>query len=63
MAAAMFPPALALLVLFWLGVLSAQIVLPLQMVLMLPSMILAMLYRVDAYTAHAHAPAIARPVP
>jgi hypothetical protein len=63
MAAAMFLPALALLVLFWLGVLSAHIVLPLQMVLMLPSMILAMLYRVDEYTAHAHAPAIARFVP
>lgn len=62
MAAAMFLPALALLVLFWLGALSAHIVLPLQMVLMLPSMILAMLYRVDEYTAHAHALAIARPV-
>jgi hypothetical protein len=63
MATAMFLPALALLVLFWLGVFSAHIVLPLQMVLMLPSMILVMLYRVDEYTGHAHAPAIVRPAP
>jgi hypothetical protein len=63
MAAAMFLPALALLVVFWLGVLSADAVLPLQMVLMLPSMILVMLYRVDEYTGHAHAPAIVRPAP
>jgi hypothetical protein len=63
MATAMFLPALALLVLFWLGVFSAYIVLPLQMVLMLPSMILVMLYRVDEYTGHAHAPAIVRPAP
>lgn len=63
MAAAMFLPALALLVLFGLGVLSADAVLPLQMVLMLPSMILVMLYRVDEYTGHAHAPAIVRPAP
>ena len=63
MATAMFLPALALLVLFWLGVLSAHVVLPLQMVLMLPSMILALLYRVDEYARDAHTPAIARPVP
>jgi hypothetical protein len=58
MAAAMFLPALALLVLLWLGATSAHIVLPLQMVLMLPSMILVMLYRVDEYAGHAH-PAVA----
>jgi hypothetical protein len=63
MATAMFLPAFALLVLLWLGALSAHMVLPLQMVLMLPSMILVMLYRVDEYAGHAHAPAIARPVP
>jgi hypothetical protein len=32
-------------------------------VLMLPSMILAMLYRVDEYAGHAHAPAVAVRVP
>jgi hypothetical protein len=63
MAAAMFLPALALLALLWLGVLSAHMVLPLQMVLMLPSMILVMLYRVDEYAGHSHAPALARTVP
>jgi hypothetical protein len=51
MGAAMFVPAFALLALLWVGVLSANVVLPLQMVLMLPSMILAMLYRLDDYTA------------
>ena len=51
------------LVLFWLGVFSADVVLPLQMALMLPSMILALLYRVDEYARDAHTPAIARPVP
>jgi hypothetical protein len=59
MAAAMFVPAVPLLVLLWLGVISAHFVLPLQMVLMLPSMILAMLYRADEYAAHAHASAVA----
>jgi hypothetical protein len=59
MAAAMFVPAVPLLVLLWLGVISAHLVLPLQMVLMLPSMILAMLYRADEYAGHAHAPAVA----
>ena len=59
MAAAMFLPAFPLLVLLWLGLMSAHWVLPLQMVLMLPSMIVAMLHRVDEYAGHAHAPAIA----
>jgi len=40
-------------VLFWLGLVSAHWVLPLQMVLMLPSMIVAMLYRVVEYS-HPH---------
>jgi hypothetical protein len=39
----------------WLGALSAHVVLPLQMVLLLPSMILVMLYRVDEYAGHAQA--------
>jgi hypothetical protein len=56
----MFLPAFALLVLLWLGLLSGDIVLPLQMVLMLPSVILVMLYRVDEYAGHAHAPVVAR---
>jgi hypothetical protein len=50
MAAAMFLPALPLLVLLWLGLVSAHWVLPLQMALMLPSMVAAMLYRVDEYS-------------
>jgi flagellar biosynthetic protein FliP len=59
MAAAMFLPALPLLVLLWLGLISAHLVLPLQMALMLPSMILAMLYRANEYAGHAHAPFVA----
>jgi hypothetical protein len=50
MAAAMFFLAFGLLVLFWLGALSAHVVLPLEMALMLPSMLLVMLYRVDEYS-------------
>jgi hypothetical protein len=63
MAAAMFLPAVPLLALLWLGLMSAHWVLPLQMVLMLPSMIVAMFYRVDEYS-HAHvAKAVATPAP
>jgi hypothetical protein len=43
----MFVLASALLVLFWLGVILSHVVLPLEMALMIPSMILVMLYRVD----------------
>ena len=50
MAGAMFVLAFALLVLFWLGLLSAHLVLPLEMALMVPVMIALMLYRVDEYT-------------
>ena len=57
MAAAMFALAFALLVVFWFGVISAHVVLPLEMALMIPSMILVMLYRVDEYAGHPHAPA------
>lgn len=42
MATAMGALALALLVLFWLGVLSAAVVLPLEMALMLPATIAVM---------------------
>jgi hypothetical protein len=51
MTGAMFVPALALLALFWLGGIQDGAVVPLQMVLMLPAMILVMLYRVDEYSA------------
>jgi hypothetical protein len=57
MAAAMFVLALALLALFWLGTISAHVVLPMEMALMIPAMILVMLYRVDEYTGHRHTPA------
>lgn len=49
MAAAMGALALALLVLFWLGVLSAAVVLPLEMALMLPAMIAVMGVRFEEY--------------
>jgi hypothetical protein len=54
MAAAMFVLALACLVPFWLGVVSDTLVLPLEMNLMLPAMILVMLYRYDEYAGHPH---------
>jgi O-antigen/teichoic acid export membrane protein len=50
MGSAMFLLALGLLVMFWLGAVSAHIVLPLEMVLMLPSMIGVMLYRREDYS-------------
>jgi hypothetical protein len=53
----MLVPAFALLVLL-LGILSPHVVLPGQMVLMLPSMIVVMLHRVDEYSGHARAPAL-----
>jgi hypothetical protein len=56
MAAAMFVLALACLVPFWLGSISATVVLPLEMNLMLPAMILVMLYRYDEYAGHPHTP-------
>jgi hypothetical protein len=49
MAAAMFVLAFALLVPFWLGALSADAVLPLEMALMLPTTIAAMALRFDEY--------------
>ena len=47
MAAATFTLAFALLVPFWLGALSADAVLPLEMALMLPAMIALMAFRFD----------------
>ena len=49
MAAAMLVLAFALLLLFWLGALSAYAVLPLEMALMLPAMIAVMALRFDEY--------------
>ena len=55
MAAAMFIPGFALIALFWLGVVSPHVLLPVQMALMLPSMIAVMLFRVDEYSdPHLH---------
>lgn len=50
MAAAVFLPALVLLVLFWLGVVAPHLVTPLQMLVMLPAMLGVMLYRAEQYT-------------
>ena len=49
MGGAMFVLAFALLVVFCLGLVSAHVVLPLEMALMLPAMVAVMLYRVDEY--------------
>lgn len=54
MAAAMFLLALVLLVPFWLGAISADVVLPLEMVLMIPTMIGVMALRFEEYATHAH---------
>ena len=51
MAAAMNLPLLPLLVLYSLDVIPAQAVLGLQMVLMIPAMVPAMLYRKEEYSA------------
>jgi hypothetical protein len=55
MAAAMFALAVVLLGLYWAGAISADVVLPLEMALMLPAMIGAMAVRYDEYSAHAPA--------
>jgi flagellar biosynthetic protein FliP len=54
MAAAMNLPLLPLLVLYWLDLLPPQAVLGLQMMLMIPAMVLAMLYRKEEYSAPHH---------
>jgi hypothetical protein len=55
MAATMFLLAVVLLALYWVGAISAAVVLPLEMALMLPAMIGAMALRYDEYAAHAPA--------
>ena len=52
MAATMFVLGFALLGLYWVGAISAHVVLPLEMALMLPAMIVAMAVRYDEYSAH-----------
>ena len=60
MAAAMILPLLPLLVLYSLDVIAATAVLGLQMMLMIPAMVLAMLYRREEYSApHTRATGIA----
>jgi hypothetical protein len=54
MAAAMFLLAVVLLALFWLGSISADVVLPLEMALMIPAMIVVMALRFEEYAGHAH---------
>jgi hypothetical protein len=58
MAAAMNLPLLPLLVLYWLDAIPARGVLGMQMMLMIPAMLGAMLYRKEEYsaphTAHRH---------
>jgi hypothetical protein len=56
MGGAMFVLGFALLVPFSLGMISSDVVLPLEMNLMIPVMMLVMLFRLDEYTGHAHAP-------
>jgi peptidoglycan biosynthesis protein MviN/MurJ (putative lipid II flippase) len=57
MAAAMVVLALALVALYWVGMISAHVVLPLEMAFMIPAMIAVMLYRIDEYAGYPHAPA------
>jgi hypothetical protein len=51
---AMILPALPPLVLYSVGVIPARGVLGLQMMLMIPAMLAAMLYRKQEYSAHRH---------
>jgi hypothetical protein len=52
MAGAMAVLALTLLVLFWAEIVSDDVVLPLEMVLMVPTMFVVMALRFDEYTSH-----------
>ena len=63
MAAAMFLLALVLLGLSWVGVISAHVVLPLEMALMIPAMIGVMAFRFEEYAGHPHATARRSPRP
>jgi len=59
MAGAMFVPAFALMVCYWLGGVSSEPLCPLACATMIPSMIAVMLYRLDEYTGHPHKRSIA----
>jgi hypothetical protein len=63
MGAAMFVLALVLLGLFWVGMISAHVVLPLEMALMIPAMIGVMAFRFDEYARPAQATANRRHAP
>lgn len=52
MTAAMFVPAFVLIACYWSGVVSADAVCPVACTLMVPAMAVAMLFRLDTYTAH-----------
>jgi hypothetical protein len=52
MTAAMLVPVVGVLACYWVGVISADPVCPLSCVLMIPAMAVAMVFRVDIYTAH-----------
>ena len=52
MTAAMFVPAFALIVCYWLTGVSASPVCPLACAAMIPAMVAAMFYRLDVYTTH-----------
>jgi hypothetical protein len=60
MTAAMFVPAFALIVCYWLGAVAAGSVCPLACAAMIPAMVVAMLYRLEVYTAHVSRTAAAR---
>jgi flagellar biosynthetic protein FliP len=54
MAGAMFVLAFVLLGLFWVDAISAHVVLPLEMALMIPAMAAVMALRFEEYAVHAH---------
>jgi hypothetical protein len=56
MTAAMFVPALALILCYRLNGIAAGSVCPLACATMIPAMIVAMLYRLDVYTQHVISP-------
>jgi hypothetical protein len=50
MSAAMFAPALALIVCYWLHAVSSNSMCPIACAAMIPAMVVAMLFRLDDYT-------------
>lgn len=56
MAVAMYAPFLVSLPLLWFGLLSATGLMIVGHVVMVPAMTVAMLWRLDEYTGHAHEP-------